>query len=104
MKLWRASSPGLEATEAPLTMRVPTYRWLQGFVMFACLSSPVPAAAQTYAEVLAECATLFTPLVSIAQARAMVPDMPLSDEPHVTGNLQGCMVSLLTPSCIRLYS
>jgi hypothetical protein len=79
-------------------MKLPMYRWLQGSVMVACLSSlsslssPPPAAAQTYAEVLAECVTLFTPLVSIAQAKTMVPDIPFADKPHVTGNLQGCTV------------
>jgi hypothetical protein len=42
--------------------------------------------------VLAECATLFTPLVSIAQAQTILPDTPLSDELNVTGNSEGCAV------------
>lgn len=66
--------------------------WLCSAI-FLFLISPSPVAAQmTYGEVLAECVTLFSPLVSMAQAQRFVPDNPLGDEPDVHGNSDECWV------------
>ncbi len=65
--------------------------WL-GCALLLCLLSPRSAAAQTYAEVLAECVTLFTPLVSVEQAQRFVPEHPLGEGPDVHGNSDECWV------------
>lgn len=61
-------------------------------ILAVALACPLPVAAQTYAEVLAECVTLFTPMVSVEQAQKFVPDNPLGEEPDVSGNSESCWV------------
>lgn len=52
-----------------------------------------PAAAPaTYAETMAECATLFAPLIGVAQAQRLVADTPLGEAPEVSGNSDECGV------------
>lgn len=56
------------------------------------LAAASAAAPTTYAETVAECATLFTPLVAVEQVQRLVADTPLGDAPEVNGNGDNCGV------------
>lgn len=60
-------------------------------LLFGFAATPA-AAPTTYAETVAECVTVFTPLVGVAQAQRLVADTPLGAEPEVNGNSDQCGV------------
>lgn len=61
--------------------------------MVLCLAaSQTTAADMTYAEVVAECVTLFTPLVPVEQAQKLVPGHALGSDAEVGGNGSKCTV------------
>lgn len=61
-----------------------------GLSLAACQTAA--AAEMTYAEVVAECVTLFTPLVSAEQAQKFVPEHALGVDAEVGGNGSNCTV------------
>lgn len=63
---------------------------LSGLV-FGIAAAPA-AVPTTYAETVAECVTLFTPVVTTAQAQALVADRPLAAAAEIDGNSDQCSV------------
>jgi hypothetical protein len=67
-------------------------RTIRCVVAALCLAECVTAAAAptTYAEVVAECAALFAPLVPVEQAQALVPRHGLGAAADIRGNSAQC--------------
>lgn len=66
----------------------------RGLLLVVSLVAGTSASAEptTYQEVVAECVTLFTPLVSVADAQTLVPKHELGAEVDVSGNGSNCVV------------